>query len=161
DNEILNLRGGRVGGRLLDPAVRDTDGLAPVVIVGFVPGIIGAKAHQALRQGPAVDVQVFGPVIAGELQVYSGSPEIGAGPVGASHPCAEASVGPLAVVGVAAALPEAQSVDLARGKRGIVEVGDGGTAGPRRAGNELEVGAAQRALRNDTHVQTLRERGQG
>ena len=121
DHEELQLGHGGVRQRLIEGAVGHADGLAPVAVLALVPRVVSAEADLPRGERSLVDVDVLGPVVTGELQGGGCRAEVSAdGRVGRARdldPRPQAGVGSLPEVGVAGALAQAESVDLARCER--------------------------------------------
>ena len=65
NHEELHLGSSGVGCRLGQSAVADADGLAPVLVVGLIAGVVAAELDQAVSRRLLVSGQVLGPVVTG------------------------------------------------------------------------------------------------
>lgn len=114
----------------------------------LVARVVAAEAHPPRSQGFGIDLEILGAVVARQLQQRRLGPKVlacvGVRGRGDRLPGSQTRVGSLAVVGVAAALAQAQTVDRARDQRRLAQVGNR-SPGPGCRGNELEVRTSRRA----------------
>jgi hypothetical protein len=129
-------------------AIGETYGLAVVLVLILVAGVVAAPAHFALAQRSLVDVQVFGPIEPAEPEGSGLRAQVRIEHGGDWHPHAETGLRPLSVVGRAAAQAESQTENAARDERRLVETCDGSSGrAPQRARHEFEVGTAGSTFR--------------